>query len=65
MKFSKKVSMVVFGGPSNFETYVVLLSVPMRWKLAVGFIQNFMRRFIFGILSVPNELKVNQLSSSS
>ena len=47
MTFSKKVSMAAFGGPSNIETFVAMRSVPMGWKLAVGLIQNVMRRFIF------------------
>ena len=62
MTFSKKVSMAAFGGPSNIETFVAMRSVPMGWKLAVGLIQHFMRRFIFGTLGVPKELEVNKFS---
>ena len=34
----------------------------MGWKLAVGLIQHFMRRFMFGTLGVPKELEVNKFS---
>lgn len=58
--FNKRVSRGAFGGPSDETTLVAMTAVPMGWQPSVDILQNFMRRFVFGVCGVPASLEMRK-----
>ena len=48
-----QVSIAVFGGSSNTQSFVAIRSVPLSWIDSVDLMQKLICRFVFDICGVP------------